>query len=334
MSSLSIGAAIDGHALPWSIILPHLRSRSVFTTALLLGALSCSDDASDTPAPGNGGSAGQSSNAGSNSGGNGGSAAGAAGSGAGSAGASAGGASGASGSMGMAGAGGSAGDGGVDAGFPVPDKLVALTFDDGPDAVATGLVLDKLEAHGVSASFFLIGSQIAAGDAAVLQRAAALGCTFENHSNGFGSLNAETEANIDASVDATNTAILNATGQAAVFFRPPNLAVSALMHQTIDMPFASGLLGNDFPGGSCGSPPTVECVSNNVLNGVLDGTIILLHDVQPLPHPTPEALDIIIPELKRRGFEIVNLRQLFTRRNVDPNSMEGSLWTRVPPPAN
>ncbi|HKO94514.1 MAG TPA: hypothetical protein VJU61_25345, partial [Polyangiaceae bacterium] len=133
-----------------------------------------------------------------------------------------------------------------------------------------------------------------------------------------------------ASIDATNTAIFNATGQNAVFFRPPNLATNQLMFDTIDMPFAGGLLGNDFPGGSCGSPPTVDCVSNNILNGVVDGTIILLHDVQPLPHPTPEALDIIIPELKRRGFEIVTLRQLFARRGVDPNSQD-ILWTAVPP---
>ena len=208
---------------------------------------------------------------------------------------------------------------------------MALSFDDGPDATATTLVLDKLEAHGVSASFFLIGQNIGGDDAAVLTRAAALGCEFENHSQGFGALNDGEDATaIDASVDATNTAIFNATGQNAVFFRPPNLATNQLMFDTIDMPFAGGLLGNDFPGGTCGAVPSVDCVSNNVLNGVQDGTIILLHDVQPLPHPTPEALDIIIPELKRRGFEIVTVRQLFARRGVDPTSQE-ILWASVPP---
>jgi len=210
---------------------------------------------------------------------------------------------------------------------------VALSFDDGPDAVATNLVLDKLEAHGVSASFFLIGQNIGSDDAAVLARAAALGCQFENHSSGFGALDMADETAINTAIDSTNTAILNATGQAAVFFRPPNLATSQLMFDTIDMPFAGGLLGNDFPGGSCGAVPSVDCVTNNVLNGVQDGTIILLHDVQPLPHPTPAALDIIIPELKRRGFEIVTLRQLFERRNVDLTTPanQAILWASVPP---
>jgi len=220
--------------------------------------------------------------------------------------------------------------GGGDAGFPVPDKLVALSFDDGPDATATNLVLDKLEAHGVPASFFLIGQQIGADDAAVLTRAAALGCEFENHSQGFSALTGLSAQAVTDSVNSTNTAILNATGQTAVFFRPPNLATDANMFTTITMPFAGGLLGNDFPGGNCGQVPSVECVSNNILNGVVDGTIILLHDAQPLPHPTPEALDTIIPALKQRGFEIVTLRTLFARRNVDPNSQD-ILWASVPP---
>ncbi|MEY4550073.1 MAG: hypothetical protein RL685_6268 [Pseudomonadota bacterium] len=336
MRSGSVGAAIDLQAtlLLWSTILRHLGSRSVIATTLLLGAFACSDNPSTDPVPGNGGSAGQTSNAGSSSGGNGGSAGGAAAGSGGSPTAGAGGTPGAAGSTNLAGAGGSPpGDAGTDSGFPTPDKLVALTFDDGPEPTATGLVLDKLEAHGVPASFFLIGGQIALpGDQAVLDRAEALGCEFENHSNGFTRLDMVADGpTISASIDATNTAIFNATGQTAVFFRPPDLADSDLMHSTINMPFAAGLLGQDYPNGGCGAVPSVQCVSDNILNGVQDGTIILLHDVQPLPHPTPAALDIIIPELKRRGFEIVTLQQLFIRRGVDPNSMEGSVWQSVPP---
>jgi len=49
-----------------------------------------------------------------------------------------------------------------------------------------------------------------------------------------------------------------------------------------------------------------------------------LHDVQPEPHPTPEALDIIIPTLKSRGYEFVTLTELFTLKGVpiDPSVKE------------
>ena len=58
-----------------------------------------------------------------------------------------------------------------------------------------------------------------------------------------------------------------------------------------------------------------------------------MHDVQPSLNPqvTPDALDIIIPELKSQGYEFVNLRQLFVRRGVDPNSLQDGQWTVVPP---
>jgi peptidoglycan/xylan/chitin deacetylase (PgdA/CDA1 family) len=210
----------------------------------------------------------------------------------------------------------------------VPDKLAALTFDDGPDATRTAAVLDKLELHQVPASFFLIGQLIGAGTQPVLERAAALGCEFENHSFGFNSLTGLTPEAIATSVDDTTAAIEQFTEDSPQFFRPPNLAIDAQMYAVIDYPFAGGIVGGDFPGGN----PTVEAVSSTVLDGVQDGSIILLHDVQNLnPHPTLEALDIIIPELKRQGYELVTLRQLFARRGVDPNSQQDTIWNVVPP---
>ncbi|HWO14206.1 MAG TPA: polysaccharide deacetylase family protein, partial [Polyangiaceae bacterium] len=259
------------------------------------------------------------------------------GGGAGVAGGAAGAAGGAAGAAGGAGAAGAAGDGGSgageDAGFPPPDKLVALTFDDGPSAQLTPAVLDKLELYGVSASFFLIGQNISANTQAVLQRAASLGCTFENHSAGFASLTATAADQVAASVDSTTAAIEQFTDQSPAFFRPPNLAVDQNMFDNIDLPFAGGLVGGDFPGGNNGGNPTVESVTNVILNGVQDGTIILLHDVQPSLNPqvTPDALDIIIPELRSRGYEFVNLRQLFERRGVDPNNPPNMVWAVVPP---
>jgi peptidoglycan-N-acetylglucosamine deacetylase len=192
----------------------------------------------------------------------------------------------------------------------------------------TGAVLDKLEFHGVPASFFLIGQNINAGTQPVLQRAAALGCEFENHSAAFNSLTGLTAEAIATSVDSTTELIEQFTDDSPQFFRPPNLATDALMFQTIDLPFAGGLVGGDFPGAN----PTVEAVTATVLNGVQDGTIILLHDVQPSldPQPTPPALDIIIPELRRQGYEFVTLRQLFIRQGVDPNSQPDLVWANVP----
>jgi peptidoglycan/xylan/chitin deacetylase (PgdA/CDA1 family) len=227
-----------------------------------------------------------------------------------------------------AGAGGATGE----AEYPTPDKLVALTFDDGPDATLTAAVLDKLEQHQVPASFFLIGQNITEAARPVLERAATLGGEFENHSFGFASLTGLTPEEIETSVNDTNAAIEAFTNTSPVFFRPPNLAIDQQMYDLIDLPFAGGIVGGDFPA-EFGGNPTAEAVTSTVLGQVQDGSIILLHDVQPAldPQPTPTALDTIIPELKRQGYEFVTLRQLFERRGVDPNSQQDAIWNSVPP---
>lgn len=237
--------------------------------------------------------------------------------------------------MGMAGASMAAAGSGGQGGLPIPDKLVALTFDDGPDVTLTSAVLDKLEAHGVPASFFLVGQRVTADKQAVLDRAASLGCSFENHSNGFAPLGdggTATPEQITASVEDTNAAIEALTGQTPVFFRAPNLDVSAQLYELVDLPFAVGIVGGDFSA-DFGGNPTVEAVSETVLSQVQDGSIVLLHDVQPGldPQPTPPALDIIIPELQSQGYELVSLRELFERRGVDPTTRQDSPWNVVPP---
>jgi len=206
--------------------------------------------------------------------------------------------------------------------YPDPDKLCVLTFDDGPNTVKTGRVLDKLEAHDVPATFFVVGQNIGSSTEEVMQRALALGCDFQNHSWSYSGMDGMTAEQITTSIDKTSQAIERATGTAPSFFRPPNLATSPTMYETINMPFVSGVIGFDW----AGTNTSAQERADNVLNGIRDGAIILLHDVQPDPHPTPEALDILIPELKKRGYQFVTLPQLFEMKGVDPASKTNDMW--------
>jgi peptidoglycan/xylan/chitin deacetylase (PgdA/CDA1 family) len=209
--------------------------------------------------------------------------------------------------------------------YPIPDKLCALTFDDGPDLTLTPLVLDKLEAHGVVATFFVIGQLINDSTAPVIVRAINMGCEIGNHSWAWEGMDEMTAAEIRESVGGTTTKIKEFTGTTPHFFRPPNLKTSETMYEVIDMPFASGVLGFDW----AGCDTTAEDRAQNVLSNMKDGAIILLHDVQPPPHPTPEALDILIPELKKRGYEFVTLSELFARKGVAVDSNDINFWVYV-----
>ncbi|MBD0272126.1 MAG: polysaccharide deacetylase family protein, partial [Acetobacteraceae bacterium] len=98
---------------------------------------------------------------------------------------------------------------------------VALTFDDGPDPEVTPRVLDLLEKHGATASFFLIGRR-AARHAPLVQEIARRGHSAENHTHrhsyGFAAL---PFGAIGREIAAAQDAIASGAGVAPRFFRPP-----------------------------------------------------------------------------------------------------------------
>jgi len=209
--------------------------------------------------------------------------------------------------------------------YPTPDKLIALTFDDGPDNEKTGKVLDRLKKYGVVATFFQVGQRIGDGTKPTIDRLLKLNCEVENHSATYSPLNSLPAEQVQKNVDKTSELIKQYTGRAPAFFRAPNLATSQTMFDNINLTFIQGVVCNDW--GGCNT--SAQDRANKALAGARDGAIILLHDVQGDPHPTPEALDILIPELRRQGYEFVTVSELFRRKGVAPTPKTGKVWTYV-----
>ena len=69
-----------------------------------------------------------------------------------------------------------------DWGYTMKEKLLALTFDDGPNTTVTPMVLDRLERFGVPATFFVIGQNLTKEVLPMLKRQGELGCEWGNHS--------------------------------------------------------------------------------------------------------------------------------------------------------
>ena len=53
-------------------------------------------------------------------------------------------------------------------------------------------------------------------------------------------------------------------------------------------------------------------IENEILNNISDGAIILMHDYIGKNSPTPEALEIIIPALIKKGYEFVTVGELIS----------------------
>lgn len=198
---------------------------------------------------------------------------------------------------------------------------IALTFDDGPNTVTTPRVLDILEENGIVASFFLIADEITPESSRMIRRARALGCTIENHSRTHGYMDTMPPEQIREEVSCCTERIVEITGEAPRFFRPPYIAVNQAMYDNIDLPFICGVGCEDW----VPAVPAQERVKR-VLSNAEDGQIVLLHDM-PGNDNTVEALKTIIPALKARGFRFVTIRQLFEETGVSP--VHGRLYSNV-----
>ena len=190
--------------------------------------------------------------------------------------------------------------------------IIALTFDDGPNTVITPQVLDTLEENGAVATFFLIARNITPESAGVVRRAKAMGCDIENHSLTHSFMNQMTEEEIRAEVQTCTDRITEITGTAPSFFRPPFIAVSQAMYDVIDLTFICGVGCEDWV-------PDVSAQerTRRVLANAEDGQIVLLHDME-WNRNTADALKVIVPELKKRGFRFVTCAQLFEEKGVIP----------------
>ncbi len=199
--------------------------------------------------------------------------------------------------------------------------LIALTFDDGPNNETTPQVLDILEEYGIAASFFLIADNITPETARQVVRAQRMGCDIGNHSRTHGFMDRMTAEQIREEVRYCTDRIVQITGEAPEFFRPPYIAVNRTMYDNIGLTFICGAGCEDWI-------PTVSAQerARRVLEHAEDGQIVLLHDMLGNSN-TVEALKTIIPEMKKRGFEFVALSRLFERAGVTP--VQGRLYSNV-----
>ena len=200
-------------------------------------------------------------------------------------------------------------------------KIIALTFDDGPSDTTSLKVLSKLKKYGVPGSFFLIGQEITPEREYIIKEELAYGCDIENHSLTHSDMTKLDAGTIRAEIEETTRRIVAVTGREPEFFRPPYILYNDLMFENIPYIFICGLACDDWV-----PEVTAEQRAQKVLDGARDNMLVLLHDSEGNDN-TVDALDIIIPELKSRGFEFVTISELFGRAGIDKSNAKKIVYT-------
>lgn len=195
---------------------------------------------------------------------------------------------------------------------PEDEKVVALTFDDGPNEPYTSQILDVLNREDVHATFFAVGVNVLAYPAAA-RRIVADGNVIANHSWDHSRLATAVDFRYSQVVRAQD-AIVQTTGVAPRFFRPP-----AGIHTPWQLKrvASTGLttVNWDAEGYDWQRPNTPERIEQKVLASVRPGSIILLHDGDETRHGTDRsqtvaALPVIIETLRAEGYRFVTVPEL------------------------
>lgn len=184
-------------------------------------------------------------------------------------------------------------------------KIVALTFDDGPDPIATEKILKILQENNIKGTFFVIGKNLQ-NYPEIAQKIINEGHAIGNHSWSHRYANI-TEDIAKKEIENTGNLLYKITGAKTYLFRPPGgILTNGLADYAKKTKYAVIMWSAD----SRDWYASEEVIIDNVLKQAKSGGIILLHDGGSDRNPTIRALPKIITELKKRGYKFAPVSEL------------------------
>lgn len=191
---------------------------------------------------------------------------------------------------------------------------VALTFDDGPDPVATPLVLDALDDLGWKATFFCLGSQ-ARRSPGMIAELVGRGHEIGVHGDVHRSHLLRTAPDVVKDVAAARATLEELSGRTVQWFRPPYGGVSMSSLAAARANRLRMILWTTW-GIDWRSDSTPATVVGNVERTFVPGGTVLLHDSDVTAAPqswkaTLDALPVLAEEWEARGLRVGPLREHF-----------------------
>jgi len=211
---------------------------------------------------------------------------------------------------------------------PRDERVVALTYDDGPNPPYTDGILDVLRRERVHATFFVVGQAVKAYPG-VVRREVREGNAVGNHTWSHEHLVLDDPQALRDTLQRTDGAIFAATGKHSRIMRPPFggrdwLVLDEVRKLGYTPVMWSVPLAKDW------EYPPASVIAQRVLRYVGDGSIVVLHDgnrgivcgTRVAPHVCDRSADVeatrlIVETLKREGYRFVTIPELLERGSAD-----------------
>jgi peptidoglycan-N-acetylglucosamine deacetylase len=190
------------------------------------------------------------------------------------------------------------------------EKVVALTFDDGPSPWYTIPILDILDRHHIRANFFLMGLNVERFPA-IAHQIVERGHEVGNHSYSHPRLIWMSRDHIRAEIERTDVLLRGIGVSGEIFFRPPHAAKFIGLPLVLNEMHKLSVLGDVDPEEWKGY--TAPALTQSILRQVRPGSIIGLHD--PNGPETRKALESVIAALSDQGYRFETVSELIRRRS-------------------
>lgn len=188
-----------------------------------------------------------------------------------------------------------------------PNKpMIALTYDDGPSKY-TNELLELLKENNSAATFFVLGSQVNKFEDTIIQMIED-GNQIGNHSYDHQRLTTLNDEELYNQINKTDNLIYEAVLYKPFVMRPPYGSTSEALIEKLQKPIIKWSIDTrDW------ESRNADAITDIVLEKVNDGDIILMHD---LYESSLEASKTVIPELIKRGYQLVTVSELSEYKEI------------------
>ena len=192
------------------------------------------------------------------------------------------------------------------------DKVISLSFDDGPHPKYTNEILDILKEYNIKATFFVLGLH-AEKYPDVIKRIVEEGHEIGNHSYSHLDMKKSTKKLIKSELERTQNIVYSITNKKPNVFRPPYGNYNEDVIDVANMTNLYVILWTYYQDSKDWSNPGVEVIVNTTLSNIQNGDIILFHDyIYKKESHTVDALKVIIPDLINEGFSFATISELIS----------------------
>jgi polysaccharide deacetylase family sporulation protein PdaB len=197
---------------------------------------------------------------------------------------------------------------------PIDQKVIALTFDDGPDPVDTPAILDLLMQFDAKATFFVVGKKVSMYPE-LAKREVLEGHEIANHTYNHIYFNKRmTDSSIKKEILKAEQTIFSITGKKTNLFRPPGGFYNENVIRVLQKSGYQLIMWSWHQDSKDWNRPGVQKIVSGVLKKTRNGDIVLLHDYVEGETQTIEALNQILPRLKEKGYRFVTVSELLAYR--------------------